>query len=230
MNSIPLSVGKMAVTITRLSSQSWFRISADSMIIDIDPAYYGTEKRGPDAYQKSSLVLITHGHRDHCDKNAIADICVPETVVAGPEGCLKGLPGKTRPIKAGEELVVGSVKVKAVDAYNKGLRGKLLHKKGVCNGYLVSVGGITVYHAGDSDLIPEMGNLGQVDVALLPIAGMVTMNASEAGEAAMLIKPRIVIPMHQLRASPEEFRKNLGQKAPGIKVVLLGVGQSFEAK
>jgi len=197
------------------------------MTVDIDPAYYGTQKTGPDAYEKAGLVLITHGHRDHCDKRALSDICGPDTVIIGPRTCLNGLPGRTQPIKPPEEYVMEKVKVIAVEAYNMGIRGRLLHKKGECNGYLVNADGITIYHPGDTDLIPEMGRLGHVDIAMLPVAGMVTMSPATAVEAALLIKPTIVIPMHQLRSNPADFKRDLESKAPDITVVLLGVGESY---
>jgi len=93
-----------------------------------------------------------------------------------------------------------------------------VHHKGEGVGYLLTVNGKTIYHAGDTDFIPEMRGLGDVDVALLPIGGTFTMDIEEAIEAVVAIKPKIVIPMHYLKANPQEFKKKLEAKS-NIKVI-----------
>jgi L-ascorbate metabolism protein UlaG (beta-lactamase superfamily) len=92
---------------------------------------------------------------------------------------------------------------------------------------LVTALGKTVYHAGDSDLVPEMKRLGHVDVALLPSGGTYTMDNPEAAEAALIIKPTVVIPMHRWDTKPDEFKKKV-EASSNIKVVALEKGEEFQ--
>jgi L-ascorbate metabolism protein UlaG (beta-lactamase superfamily) len=125
-------------------------------------------------------------------------------------------------------MAFGDLKIKAVNAYNvKRFRspGNPFHPKGFGVGYLVIAGDKTVYHAGDTDLIPEMKQLGHVDVALLPSGGTYTMDNPEVAEAALEIKPEVVIPMHRWDTNPEEIKEKVSGSE--IKVVLLRPGEEF---
>jgi L-ascorbate metabolism protein UlaG (beta-lactamase superfamily) len=162
-----------------------FRIE-DTVTIYIDPWKL---KKGPAA----DLILVTHDHHDHLSPQDIAKISKPGTVIICPAPCVAKLKGDVRPIAPGQTLQVGQVTVEAVPAYNP---GKPYHPKQAGNvGYIVEVGGRRIYHAGDTDLIPEMATI-RCDVALLPIGGTYTMNAEEAAQAVQRIKPKTVVPMH----------------------------------
>jgi len=91
---------------------------------------------------------------------------------------------------------------------------------------VVTLEGKAIYHAGDTDLIPEMRELGAIDVALLPIGGAFTMDIQEAVKAAMAIAPKVVIPMHHLKADPEEFEAEIEARSD-IAVVPLGIGEVY---
>ena len=119
------------------------------------------------------------------------------------------------------------MKVKAVYAYNLGLKGHIIHKKVACVGFLVVVDGKTIYHAGDTDLIPEMKQLGQVDLAMLPIGGGPTMDAEKAAEAAIAMGAKHVVPMHNHRKPLVELKTRL-EKNPEIQVILAEKGEPFE--
>ncbi len=99
----------------------------------------------------------------------------------------------TKAVKAGDKLTVKGVKIEVVPAYTP---NKESHPKTAGDvGFILDFAGKRIYHAGDTDLIPEMANI-QVDVALLPVGGTYTMNAKEAAQAANLIKPGVAVPMH----------------------------------
>jgi len=87
----------------------------------------------------------------------------------------------------------------------------------------------TIYHAGDTDFIPEMKEFGNIDAALLPIGGIFTMDIDEAVEATLAIKPKIVIPMHIKKSNPKEFKKKVESKS-NIEVVPLKIGEVYHLK
>ena len=116
--------------------------------------------------------------------------------------------------KEGGKKKFDSIQIEAVPAYNP---RKPFHPKDTGRvGWLVTSGGITVYHAGDTDVIPEMMELsGRVDIALLPVGGTYTMSEPEAAEAVRMINPKVVIPMHYgyiegTQGDPEKFKACVG--------------------
>jgi len=173
--------------------------------------------------ERADLVLVTHDHFDHCDPAAIRQIAKPDAVVVAPQSAaakLQGI-GTVQVVKAGDVLMEKGVTVKVVPAYNVRTDRQRFHPKtygGV--GYLITLAGKVIYHAGDTDVIEEMGQLGQVDVALLPVSGTYVMDAQEAAEAVKKIRPAHVVPMHWgsivgSRADAERF----AQLAAGLTTV-----------
>jgi L-ascorbate metabolism protein UlaG (beta-lactamase superfamily) len=201
-----------------------FEIEANGKIIYVD-----LEKHG-EAIDKADLILVTHSHTDHCDPEKIKNVRKEGTVIIAPEDCVQKIGGNVKTLKPGQETSVGSIRVKAVEAYNyKRFRspGKPFHPKGFGVGYLVIVDGKTIYHAGDTDFIPEMRQLGSVDVALLPSGGTYTMDNAEAAEAAIATNAKVTTPMHCRDTNPEEFRKKL-EASSKTKVVILREGEEYQ--
>ena len=200
-----------------------FQIKAEGKTIYVDP-YEGEYS------EKADLILVTHSHSDHCDASKIQKVRKTETVIIAPEDCLSKIGGSVKPLKPGEETTFGNVMVRAVEAYNyKRFRspGNPFHPKGYGVGYLITAEGKTVYHAGDTDFIPEMRQLGHVGVALLPSGGTYTMDNVEAAEAALAINPETAIPMHRWDTDPEEFRKKVEANS-NIKIVVLREGEEYQ--
>ncbi|MCS6784894.1 MAG: MBL fold metallo-hydrolase [Candidatus Caldarchaeum sp.] len=172
-----------------------YRIKKD-ITIYIDPYQI---KGGPPA----DVVLITHDHFDHLSIDDLKKIVTDKTTVIAAKHCentLKKLgKGAVKYVSVGDEVSVAGIRVKAVHAYNVNKfrePGIVFHSReygGV--GYVLQVGDVSIYHAGDTDFIPEMKGL-NVDIALLPVSGTYVMTAAEAAEAAKAIKPKIAIPMH----------------------------------
>ena len=162
-----------------------FRIDANKTVY-IDP--YQIEE-GPVA----DLILITHEHFDHCSPDDVAKIQQSGSVIVTEKDSAAKLSGDVRVVKVGDTLTIDNMTIQAVPAYNT---NKDFHPKG--NGWLgfiVEVDGVKVYHAGDTDYIPEMKDF-NTDIALLPVSGTYVMTADEAVEAALAINPKVAIPMH----------------------------------
>ena len=213
----------MTVSIKWLA-HAGFQVKTKGRIIYVDLEEHGK------AIEKADLILVTHSHADHCDPAKIKEISKKDTVIIAPEDCVSKIGGSVKSLRPGEETTVDDIKVRAVEAYNyKRFRspGTPYHPKGSGVGYLITAEGKTIYHAGDTDFVPEMQQLGLVDVALLPSGGTYTMDNVEAIEAALAINPTVAIPMHRWDTNPEEFRKKV-EADSDIKVVLLKEGQEYE--
>jgi len=213
------------VIIIKWLGHASFQIKVDSKSIYIDP-YEGEYK------EKADLILVSHSHFDHCDTSKIKKLRKDDTLIIAPTDCASRIGGNVKSLKPGEKISVGNITVEAVEAYNhKRFRspGNPFHPKGLGVGYLLTIGDKTIYHAGDTDFIPEMKNLKNVFLALLPSGGTYTMDNPEAAEAALAINPKFVIPMHRWNTDPEEFKRIVEEKSE-IKVVLLKPGEQFEIK
>jgi L-ascorbate metabolism protein UlaG (beta-lactamase superfamily) len=152
---------------------------------------------------EADIVLITHEHFDHLSMEDLNRVCTPATTIVASSNCRKGLADvkvkEKRFLDPGGKTKVGDVDIEAVAAYNiTKFRepGKVFHPKeygGV--GFVVKLDGTTVYHAGDTDHIPEMKSV-RCDIALLPVSGTYVMTAEEAAAAAADVNPKFAVPMH----------------------------------
>ena len=151
----------------------------------------------PDGLPKAEVILITHDHYDHLSPDDIRKIATEKTELVLPRPFKDkgaGLPGRVNAVAAGESVVVGGVEVRAVPAYNP---AKKFHPKAYGGlGYVVKIGGTTYYHAGDTDLLPEMKEFPPADVCFLPVSGTYVMTAGEAAEATKILRCKKAIPMH----------------------------------
>lgn len=165
-----------------------FKIARGGIVLYVDPW------RLTEAPHDADVVLITHPHFDHLSVPDIRKVAKDSTVFIGPPDCLGELKGDRRPIAPGQQITLEHVTVEAVPAYNT---AKPYHPKAKqWVGYVIEVDKVRIYHAGDTDVIPEMRQLAGVDVALLPVSGAYVMSAAEAGLAANLLDPQVAIPMH----------------------------------
>ncbi len=173
-------------------AQSSIKIDAVDKIIYIDP--YRIQKT-----DSADIILITHDHKDHLDPSSIAKILTSKTTIVAPASCKKNIQklGSKKVVyfTPREEKKIDNVIIESVPAYN--IKKKRFHpKKNNWLGYIITIDGIRIYHAGDTERIPEMKKF-QCDIAFMPLGQTYTMNSvKEAAEAVLDVKAKIAIPIH----------------------------------
>ncbi len=195
----PLAAGGESGATRVADSIHWFghdamRIDAGGLVIYIDPWQVG------DQPEKADLVLITHDHHDHCSPEDVDAVFKEGTEIVTMATAAEKLPGKTiHTVAPGDVVTVKGIVVEAVNAYNINKfrsPGVPFHPKEAGHvGFVVTVDGVRVYHAGDTDCIPEMKDI-KADIALVPVSGTYVMTADEALEAVRIIGPQLAIPIH----------------------------------
>ncbi len=215
-NTQTFSTSAGEVRITPLYHASTL-IEAGGKIIYLDPAKPAKLAGLP----KADLILITDIHQDHMDPGAVATLSKAGTeIMAAP--AVVATVKTASPIANGETKTWHGWTIEAIPAYNlkRGPSpGKLFHDKGRGNGYVVTYGGMRFYFSGDTESVPEMRALKNIDVAFVCMNLPYTMPPEEAAEAVKAFHPKIVIPYHYKGSDLAVFQKGL--EGTGIEVRLL---------
>ena len=170
-------------------------LSFSGKIIHIDPV---TQMADYTKLPKADLILITHEHPDHLDLKAIDLIKTGKTSIVTTENVARQLPGCII-LKNGEEKTIMGLKIEAVPAYNLvNMRSPSVpyHAKGIGNGYILTFSDKRLYIAGDTENIPEMKNLRNIDIAFLPMNLPYTMTPEMVADAVRAFRPKIIYPYH----------------------------------
>jgi L-ascorbate metabolism protein UlaG (beta-lactamase superfamily) len=173
--------------------QATVRIEAGEQIIYIDPVFNIKETHDAD------VILVTHSHQDHYNVNTIGMLMKEGTVVIAPGDISanidQALDTATLIAEPGFTTEVGNITIEAVPAYNV-VKTNFHPRANKWVGYVLTIDGVRVYHAGDTERIPEMQDF-TADIAMLPLGQTYTMNSvEEAADAARDVKAKIAIPIH----------------------------------
>jgi L-ascorbate metabolism protein UlaG (beta-lactamase superfamily) len=192
-----------------------FLMEAGGQVVVVDPAQGDWSGLPP-----ADLILITDIHGDHLAPALINKVKKPGTTIIAPAAVAKTVTEATV-LNNGESKTIGPWKIEAIPMYNlkRGpSEGKLFHDKGRGNGYVVTYGGLRIYIAGDTEGIPEMRALKNIDVAFIPMNLPYTMPPEEAAEAVKAFHPKVVYPYHYMGSDLKAFQMALN--GTGIDVRL----------
>lgn len=214
VDSIPTENGAAEVTFI---GHGTLMIQHCETVIQIDPwtrlADYAT-------LPKADLVLVTHAHGDHADPVAIEATRRNDTVIVANHAAAEKI-GHGRVLENGESLSVGAISIEAVPAYNiehKRDNGEPFHPKGRDNGYVVTLDQTRFYIAGDTENVPEMKALENIDVAFLPMNLPYTMTPEMVADGAKAFKPKILYPYHYGQTDPEKLTGLLADSGIEVRV------------
>jgi len=199
---------------------SWLGHATFKIITNSGKVIYLDPYQIPDGAEKADIIIVSHSHSDHLDSKAIKSIWKDSTILLGPlsdSNKLKRLNGKG--ISINKTIEIDDVKVQLVPAYTfkKGTHPKNQGWAGI----IIETEGKRIYHAGDTERIPEMKDLKDIDVAMLPCGGTYTMDFDESTDAACDINPKIAIPMHNWEKDLNQFKEIMQSKNPDITVEIL---------
>jgi L-ascorbate metabolism protein UlaG (beta-lactamase superfamily) len=192
MDIIETVVGPLQITFI---GHGTLMFSFGGKVIHVDPV---SREADYSKMPKADLILITHEHGDHLDPQAIELVRTEKTSIVLTEVCESKISGGVV-MKNGEVRNVQGLKIEAVPAYNllhMRSPGVPFHPKGVGNGYVITFGKKRVYVAGDTENVPEMKKLKNIDVAFLPMNLPYTMTPEMVADAAKAFKPAILYPYH----------------------------------
>ena len=175
---------------------SCIRIEFDGKEIQIDPVLkLGNRTIDYAAMPKADYLFVTHEHGDHYDANAIKLLSTDKTQLVMNKRCAD-MYGAGKVMKNGDKLQLADMSVEAVPAYNNTEGRTQFHPKGRDNGYILTVDGLRIYIAGDTEDIPEMSQVKDIDIAFLPCNQPYTMTPEQLVRAAKVIKPKVLFPYH----------------------------------
>ena len=196
------STSKGPVLITPIEHAS-LMLQAGGKVIYVDPAQGSYDGR-----PRADYILITDIHSDHMAPAVVDKLKKPGAVILAPTAVCAAMAGAT-PISNGETKTLGDFQVQAIPMYNVTPARRQFHAKGRGNGYVVTYGGKRFYFSGDTEGIPEMKALRNIDVAFVCMNLPYTMSPEEAAEAVKAFHPAVVYPYHYSNSDTKAFAKAL---------------------
>ena len=184
------------VTITCIKHAS-MEINFDGVEIQVDPVGSWLKPETDYAtFPKANIILVTHEHKDHFDRAAIHEIRTPATSIYVNQAVYGHFKNGLVMQNGDVRRYSADITIEAVPAYNTTPEHQQFHPKGRDNGYVLTLDGLRIYIAGDTEDIPEMSNLKDIDIAFLPCNQPYTMTVDQVVNAAKIIKPKVLFPYH----------------------------------
>ena len=168
---------------------------------------------------QADLILLTHEHGDHLDLKALESLRTEKTKIILTENCAQQVKGGII-MRNGEVKTVDGLTIEAIPAYNlvhMRSEGVAFHPRGNGNGYVITFGDKRIYLAGDTENIPEMKNLKNIDFAFLPMNLPYTMTPEMVADAARAFKPKVLYPYHYGETDPVKLLE-LMKDAPDVEI------------
>ena len=192
------------------------RIEYDGKEIEIDPVTkLGNRTINYAAMPKADYLFVTHEHGDHFNKAAINMLTGDKTRLVMNKRCAE-MYGAGEAMSNGEQIMLDDIQVEAVAAYNYSEGRTQFHPKGRDNGYILTIDGLRIYVAGDTEDIPEMTTIKDIDIAFLPCNQPYTMTTDQLVKAAKMVKPKVLFPYHYGQTDVSKLPDQL--KGDGIEV------------
>ena len=168
-------------------------------------------------FAKADIILVTHEHGDHLDKNAISHLSKEGTeVLLNPKSQQQVSIGKA--ITNGKDMQIKGIKIQAVPAYNTTSGREKFHPKGNGNGYVLQFEDIRIYISGDTEDIPEMKDIKNIDIALLSVNQPYTMTCEQCVKAAKVLMPKTLIPYHTGDTNTSKIVEDLKYVSVKVKI------------
>ena len=195
------------------------QINYNGLEIQVDPVGKGMKPETDySQFPKADIILVTHEHHDHFDPDAIAQLTKASTKIYLNPAVQKML-GSGKALKNGDKVkIANDITIEAVPAYNTTPGREQFHPKGRDNGYILTLDGMRIYIAGDTEDIPEMANIKDISIAFLPCNQPYTMTIEQAANAAKIIKPKVLFPYHYNATPVNKLIPQLSRE--GIKVLI----------
>lgn len=185
-DAFPASGGELKITFI---GHGTLMIAHAGKVVHVDPVSMYADYA---ALPKADVILVTHEHGDHLDAKAIQAVTTSKTVLLTNQAAAKSLNNATV-MKNGDSRAMDGISIEAVPAYNL---EKPFHPKGNGNGYVIAWGGKRIYVGGDTENVPEIKALKNIDIAFLPMNLPFTMTPEQAADAARAMQPKVLYPYH----------------------------------
>ncbi len=194
-------------------------ITYDGREMQVDPVIKGAQPvTDYTQWPKADFIFITHEHFDHLDKEAVAQLSKASTVIVTNPNSAEIL-GKGTVMRNGDKLrVADDIMVYAVPAYNTTEGHLQFHPKGRDNGFILEIDGLRIYIAGDTEDIPEMADIKDIDVAFMPCNQPYTMTPAQLRRAADMVRPKVLYPYHFGQTPVDEMVRALDGTGIDVRI------------
>ena len=209
--------GGKAVVITAIKHAS-LRIQYDGLEVQVDPVAEYAPATDYSKFPKADVILVTHEHFDHFDRDAIAALRKDGTQIVANPAVQKMLGSGTALANGESHALPQGIALDAVPAYNTTPGHTQFHPRGRDNGYVLTIDGLRIYIAGDTEDISEMTKLKDIDVAFLPCNQPYTMTPEQAAKAARTIKPKVLFPYHYSQTPVKRVAELLADMSIDVRI------------